>query len=122
MFSIIGDADLELIETDLVYVHDIKANEDADIAMISKTDFESCIGGNIDEIRGKNECLAVLKKCQLFSTLSFEKFGQIIEAMETTEYTAGSEIFFQGDPGSTFFILREGKVDFMVNDKRIRTI
>ena len=60
--------------------------------MITKTDFEKCIGGHIDEIRTKNECLIALKKCQLFATLSIEKFGQIIEAMEINTYAAGSVI------------------------------
>lgn len=69
----------------------------------------------------KNEALEALKNVQLFKSLSIAKFGQIIEAMKIQEYNESSTIVRQGDDGDTFYILREGKVDFFVENKKIRT-
>ncbi|MFW6022504.1 MAG: Crp/Fnr family transcriptional regulator [Halanaerobiaceae bacterium] len=51
-----------------------------------------------------------LKKFTLFSGLDDKHLLDIYNLMKRNEYSAGTTLFFQGDPGEYVFFLRKGKI------------
>ncbi|KAG0674787.1 hypothetical protein C6P42_002061 [Pichia californica] len=57
----------------------------------------------------------------LFSQLDEDSLRTIIFALEEKKYLKGSEIIKQGDEGDFFYIVENGIVDYLVNNKIVNT-
>ncbi len=51
-----------------------------------------------------------LKKCQLFSALTYGELGQVESSVLEKQYEVGTTIFAEGDPANELLVLQEGKV------------
>lgn len=120
-FSCLGDE--EIIDDSLeVHESDIFAEEDSDIALISKVDFQVCIGGRYRSVTANNEALRVMKKTQLLRGLSFDRLMALSQALVLHDFQDGQVIVQQSDPGDSFFIVKTGKVEVYKDDQMIRTV
>jgi cGMP-dependent protein kinase len=63
-----------------------------------------------------------LKKHFIFSSLTEDNSQTLIEAMKLYRLNAREIIFEQGMPGSNFFIIAAGKVEIVVNRRRVNTL
>lgn len=82
MFAIIGEREItEALDTKTEV--DVMASGDADVAYISKAEFEETLGGDITKISSKNEALAVLKKVSLFRGFSTDRLYQLLAVTPT---------------------------------------
>ncbi|OMJ96378.1 hypothetical protein SteCoe_134 [Stentor coeruleus] len=93
-----------------------------DIASINKEDFKNIIGGNLDKVTIDEDVLKVLKKVNLFHSLSQEKIKTLVSLLKIQEYQEGDIIFFQGIPGDSFYVVKSGRVEVIKNDIVLRTI
>lgn len=120
VFGCIGDK--EALGSDDVFKSDWVANTDTDIALLSQNLLQKSIGGPLSEIILKNEILSILKKVQIFKTLSVTKLESLIPLLEIFEYPDSNPIFNQGDTGDSFYIIKEGKVEVFKDRTSVRVI
>ncbi|MEW6457333.1 MAG: Crp/Fnr family transcriptional regulator [Acidobacteriota bacterium] len=64
----------------------------------------------------------VLKKFPLFSNLAEDELKSIMLLTSERDYPKGSIIIYQGDPGTTFYIILKGKVNIVLKGKRGKEI
>lgn len=105
-----------------IFEHELIANENVDIAVISRVDFESVIGGRYKDVINKNEALSVVKKVQIFRDLPQEKILSILACLQIEEFDNGDFIVNQNDPGDSFFIIKSGKVEVIKDHVKLRSI
>lgn len=60
-------------------------------------------------IRKRNQCSAVLRKVQLFESMSSDDLESMVDAMKQITVPAGHVILQQGDFGDDFFIVYSGQ-------------
>jgi cGMP-dependent protein kinase len=58
----------------------------------------------------------------LFNSLTEEDLFSVIDSMFFYSFLSGEIIFHQGEPGVTFYIVRSGVLEVLVNNNRINTI
>jgi putative ABC transport system ATP-binding protein len=67
-----------------------------------------------------------LKKCPPFATLIPATLADIADRMDRETYPAGAEIIRQGESGDTFYVIRHGAVDVLVEEagsrRRVATL
>ena len=120
-FSCIGDQEIvrASIET---YQEDILADQDSDIAEVTKQQFEECIGGHFEQATANNEALSVLKRVQVLRGLSQEKLMTLLTALNIQNFENSETIVQQNSPGETFYIIKSGKVDVFRDNVLVRSI
>ncbi|CAG9314505.1 PKG_2 [Blepharisma stoltei] len=121
ILTCIGD-DFLVNPTEEKYEIDYIAETDVDIAEISKEEIENCVGGNIAEIHARNEALAVIKRVQLLKGLTEDKYKELIRMLKIVEFNDKDTVVEQGEPGSSFFIIKCGRVDVIRNGEKLRSI
>lgn len=71
-----------------------------------------------DEIRRRVEAAesvrVLLAGVDLFQSLSADEMGRLVESARLQIFAAGEKLFRQGEPGDSFYIIRDGKVSVLV--------
>jgi len=71
-----------------------------------------------DEIRRRVEAAesvrVLLAGVDLFQSLSADEMGRLVESARLQIFAAGETLFRQGEPGDSFYIVRDGKVSVLV--------
>lgn len=113
----------ELIENSLdKFEDDFVATEPTDTAIISKDQFENCIGGAYHQVTNNNEAFKVLKQVQILRGLSVEKLSALKDAMKIEKFVDNSIIVEQNSEGNAFYIVKCGKVEVRIDGHVVRTI
>lgn len=121
VFECVGDNELKVM-SNARYTQDVVCEQDSDIGVITKEEIEQCIGGMIEMATANNEALMVLKNVQILRGLSQEKLKQLICRMRIEEFQDSQIIVQQDTPGDTFYIVKSGKVDVIIDGNPIRNI
>lgn len=116
-----GDAELVSGRT-VTLEHDLLANEDCDVAAISKADLESAIGFPLTKMSVSNEALQVLRQIDLMRSLSTDKLKSLVLALEIEEFEAGAMIFEENTPPDKVYIIRQGAVEIVKQSIILRTL
>lgn len=117
----IGDKEL-ISDSKELYDSNITAKGRTIIAKISSTNFENAIGGKYSESVLNNNKLKLIKHVPLLRNLTNDQLTEILQAMRVEEYGEGSNIFIEGDPGGSLFIIKSGKVDILKNQVYVRSV
>mmetsp|Transcript_9230 Transcript_9230/g.17548 ORF Transcript_9230/g.17548 Transcript_9230/m.17548 type:complete len:888 (+) Transcript_9230:49-2712(+) len=88
-------------------------NEEAHNARITKPDKTEASKRLIHE---------ALKKHMIFNSLTEDNSQVMIAAMKLYRLNAGDVIFEQGMPGSNFYIIAAGRVEILVNRRKVNTL
>ena len=121
LFSCFGDKDMKLKNQE-VYQEDVVCEDDCAIALISRSTVEECVGGELESATANNEALTVLKNVRILSGLSDEKLKKLISVLKIETFQDASTIVQQDTPGDTFYIVKSGKVDVLIDGNPIRNI
>lgn len=62
-----------------------------------------------------NEEVDLLRKIPLFAKIDLVKLKLLAFASERLTFSAGNELFHQGDPGDTAYIIMDGEVDIAID-------
>ena len=115
--------DVEIINNSTeTWTHDVRAKSKTIIACISKTAFESAIGGTYSESVGNNNRIKLLKSVPLLRNLANDQLNEVLHAMRVDEFGDGVEIFRENDPGDSLFIIKSGKVDIIKKGVYMRSV
>lgn len=103
------------------FTQNVVSIEDSDIAKISTTDFEMAIGGKYDDVASNNEAYRIISNIQMFRGLGTKRLFALVKSLRIVDYEAGDIIFEKGVSGDTFYIIKEGEVDIVIDERIIRT-
>ena len=115
--ALVNSPDGSIIEDDYIAIGD-----EVHIADISRSGFENCIGGALEQATVNNEALNVLRRVQLLRALSSDRLNALAGALQVVEYVDGQVIVQQHNRGDTFFIIKSGTVDVFKDGVNIRSI
>ena len=121
IYSVLGSEAL-LENNENCWEDDWVAGEESHISFIHKNEVELILGGDLESVIGKNEILGVLKRVQLLRTLPFGKLEKIASLLTVQYFNDKQIIFKQGDPGESFYIVKEGQVEIFKDQTSIRMI
>eukprot|EP00357_Protocruzia_adherens_P001123 CAMPEP_0115008308 /NCGR_PEP_ID=MMETSP0216-20121206/21827_1 /TAXON_ID=223996 /ORGANISM="Protocruzia adherens, Strain Boccale" /LENGTH=931 /DNA_ID=CAMNT_0002375675 /DNA_START=42 /DNA_END=2837 /DNA_ORIENTATION=- len=113
---------LQDIDERKTWTTSIIAYTDVRVSIITRMEFEECLGGRLISILKRNEALNILKNVYILSHLSKEKMVQLVNVLEIRKYKDGEEIITQNTHGNSFYIIEKGKVDVYKDGKKVRTI
>jgi cGMP-dependent protein kinase len=120
--SCIGDKYIIDSESQDLYKEDVIAEGPGVIAVLSKENFQKCIGGDFSQTAEHNELVSVLKQIHLLKSLTPDKLFKLVQLMKIQKYADNDMIIEEENPGKIFYIIKRGTVDIMKNGVHIRTI
>ena len=120
VFDCIGDDELKTEFQE--FKEDFIACQDTDLACLSLSSLEKSIGGNISSIIHMNEMIQILRQVHILRPLGLENIKKVISCLKEIEIDDKDFVFKQGDPGDSFFIVKEGRVDIIKDGVFLRTI
>lgn len=120
-FDTIGDYSVAYSEAG-VYEADYLANTECDLAEITQSEFLKCLGGNFKEATAYNEALGILKQVILLKGLSNERFQALLRVLKLKKFECGEVILRENQEGSSFYIIKSGKVEVSKNGEVLRII
>lgn len=100
----------------------ITANKPSAVASISHNEFEEALGGGFNKISDVNQADTVLRSMNLFRRMPQATRMRLIQAMQVNTFTDGQAIFEQGATGDQFFIIKDGTVDVLKDNKHVRDL
>ena len=92
------------------------------MAEIDYTKFKELIGGDLKTAQTKSNQLKSFGNISLFRILSDEKLEFLQNNLKIEKFQNGKKIINQGDIGDKLFIIKNGRVDFFVNSRYIRSL
>lgn len=104
------------------YDEDYIAQAPSCVSKINKTELDCCLGGDLSNVSSKNELVGVLRSVGLFKCLAKQKLEQLSQVLLCKSYEESSVIFNEKEPGDSFYIVKEGKVDISKKGTWIRSI
>ena len=119
-FMLLGDLKFEEegeCEEDVVV-----RSESADVAYISKSDFESTLGGSLALASKQNATLSILSSMNLLRPLAQDHLRRLVQVLNLRSYGPGEFIVKQHEKGDSFFIVESGEVQVIKDGVAIRTI
>ena len=102
--------------------HDLLAEPDCILAEIDYAKFKELIGGDLKTAQTKSNQLKSFGNISLFRILSDEKLEFLQNNLKIEKFQNGKKIINQGDIGDKLFIIKNGRVDFFVNSRYIRSL
>jgi cGMP-dependent protein kinase len=102
---------------------DLIANPDCLIACADVKDFLHFVGATTFKIvENQSNLISSLQSVPLFKHFSMLKLDKLSKAIKIETYQNGDKIISQGDIGSSFYIVKSGKIDIQVKGNYIRTL
>ena len=117
-----------LFENDLFYQKENEINEPliayplCSFVEASTKEVLHQLGNSFQEIITNNNILEGLQQVGMFRSFSQLKLSKISQKIKIKHFNKGEKIITQGEVGDKFFIVKNGKIDIIIDDKYIRTI
>ena len=101
--------------------HDLVADPDCTIAEADFAAIKNALGGSIKAAKNASSQINTLGKINFFRNLTDEKKELIQKELKTEKFNNGKKIIMQGQSGNKLYIIKEGRVDFFLNSKYIKS-
>lgn len=121
VFSCIGDKEISNHSQEK-FKENIIAKENCVIGIVPATQIISCIGANLPEVISQNLLIEVLRKVPLLKPLPISKLQSILSLFKTKEFRKNEIIFKSNDVGDSLFIVNQGSVKVIKDEKELRNI
>ena len=102
--------------------NDLYADPDCILAEIDFDIFKELLGGDLQTAQTKSSQLNTFGHIALFRLLSDDKIEFLQNNLKIEKFQNGKKIINQGEVGDKLFIIKQGRVDFFVNSKYIRSL
>ena len=102
--------------------NNLLAEPDCILSEIDYEKFQEILGGDIKTAQTKSNQLESFRNIPLFRILSDEKIEFLQNNLKVEKFQNGKKIINQGDIGDKLFIIKQGRVDFFVNSRYIRSL
>lgn len=121
-FGCIGDNEISLPKTSNTIVEDILADGEVDYAVISREDFEKCIGGEFQFVTEHFEASSLLSRVQLLKGITPQRQKEIVRMLKQQNYNDGEVIVEQNRTGEHLYIIKSGQVAVYKDGEFVRSI
>ena len=101
--------------------HDLVADPDCTIAEADFVAIKNALGGSLKAAKNASSQINTLAKINFFRNLTDEKKESIQKELKTEKFNNGKKIIMQGQSGNKLYIIKEGRVDFFLNSKYIKS-
>lgn len=101
---------------------DLVADPDCLLVMADFDEFTKTLGGSLQEVSEKSNLIDSLMKVPLFKNFTQNKLNSFINHVEIENYSKGEAIIREGEDGSKFYIVKQGKIDIFVKNNYIRSL
>lgn len=101
---------------------DLIAYPDCLIAIANYTEFKNLLGGDLAHIQKKIAEVSTFDNIAMFKNLSEDKLEILQSKIKIEKFEGGKKIINQGETGDKFYIIKQGRVDFFVNFKYVRSL
>ena len=105
-----------------VIKNNLVAEPDCILAEIEFDKFQEILGGDLKTAQTKSNQLTSFGNIPLFRILSDDKIEFLQNNLKIEKFQNGKKIINQGDIGDKLFIIKQGRVDFFVNSRYIRSL
>ena len=95
---------------------DVVAREDTTCLVLGISDFERLLG-SLKGVMDKNLGMRVIRTVEIFKTLSTDVCERVVDAFKERVFSKGDTVIKENDPGTSFFVVREGMATVMKNGK-----
>ena len=119
-YEILFEKQLAENNNDLIK-HNLLADPDCILAEIDYEQFKESIGGDLKTAQTKSNQLNSVGNIPLFRILSDDKIEFLQNNLKIEKFQNGKKIINQGDIGDKLYIIKQGRVDFFVNSRYIRS-
>jgi cGMP-dependent protein kinase len=119
VYQCLGDVEVTEGSQEL-YPVDFIANQEVDVAFVSREKIDQVIGGGIKEVILTNEARNILQKVPLFKNLPSSKVADLAKALEVRSFGDKEVILQQGSENQSFFIIKSGTVKVFKDGLYIR--
>ena len=92
---------------------DVVARENTTCLVLGRSDFDSMLG-SLKSVMDKNLGLRVLQTVDIFKTLNETTRNTVVDAFIERVFNKGENVVVEGEPGDSFFVVREGTADVSV--------
>ena len=106
---------------EIIVKHDLLADPDCTIAEADFEEIKKAIGGSLKIAKKTSSQINTLSKMNLFRNLTNDKKELIQKELKTEKFNNGKKILMQGGVGNKLYIIKEGRVDFFLNSKYIKS-
>ena len=120
-YEILFEKQLKEGSTDLIK-NNLMAEPDCILAEIDYEKFKEILGGDLKAAKTKSNQLTTFGNIPFFRILSDDKIEFLQNNLKVEKFQNGKKIINQGDIGDKLFIIKEGRVDFFVNSRYIRSL
>lgn len=73
-------------------------------------------------VTARTEEIGLLRSVPMFHVLPVVTLEQLAGAVRTVTFRAGQQVFAQGSPGHTFYVIRDGVAEVTRDDRLVRTL
>ncbi len=101
--------------------YDLCADPDCTIAEADFEEIKKTLGGSLKAAKNVSSQINTLSKINFFSNLTDDKKELIQKELKTEKFNNGKKILMQGGVGNKLYIIKEGRVDFFLNSKYIKS-
>ena len=102
--------------------NNLVAEPDCILAEIEFEKFQEILGGDLKTAQAKSNQLTSFGNIAFFRILSDDKIEFLQNNLKIEKFQNGKKIINQGDIGDKLFIIKQGRVDFFVNSRYIRSL
>ena len=102
--------------------NNLLAEPDCILAEIDYPKFQEILGGDLKTAQTKSNQLTSFGNIPFFRILSDDKIEFLQNNLRVEKFQNGKKIINQGDIGDKLFIIKQGRVDFFVNSRYIRSL
>ena len=102
--------------------NNLLAEPDCILAEIDYSKFQEILGGDLKTAQTKSNQLTSFGNIPFFRILSDDKIEFLQNNLKVEKFQNGKKIINQGDIGDKLFIIKQGRVDFFVNSRYIRSL
>ena len=101
--------------------HDLLADPDCTIAEADFDEIKRALGGSLKAAKNASSQINTLSKIRFFRSLNDDKKELIQKELKIEKFNNGKKIIMQGAIGNKLYIIKEGRVDFFLNSKYIKS-
>ena len=101
--------------------HNLLADPDCTIAEADFDEIKRALGGSLKAAKNASSQINTLSKIRFFRSLNDDKKELIQKELKIEKFNNGKKIIMQGAKGNKLYIIKEGRVDFFLNSKYIKS-
>ena len=101
--------------------HNLLADPDCTIAEADFDEIKRALGGSLKAAKNVSSQINTLSKIRFFRSLNDDKKELIQKELKIEKFNNGKKIIMQGAKGNKLYIIKEGRVDFFLNSKYIKS-